>query len=130
MSDAGGLYEAVFLLGYVLNYFATWDTLSIQMLTKHFLVEPSSDTRSSRLGWLKNRKKQPLSCLERLFYAKYCFRLLFQVCEWRRGGNRRKSRRKLLIQARNETTRALDLRTLLSLQSVVQALARVTFDPK
>ena len=79
------------------------------------------------MSWLKDQKSNPLTKLDNFVFGT-CIHHVISIFSCR--NSRLKRVKRLITEAESQTEKALDLRSLLKMQSVVAALARIVLDRK
>ena len=79
------------------------------------------------MSWLKDQKSNPLTKLDNFVFGT-CIHHVISIFSCR--NSRLKRVKRLITEAESQTDKALDLRSLLKMQSVVAALARIVLDRK
>ena len=128
LGDTGGIYQSLFILGAICNFIFKGKDSSMQLLQYHFYATDAKLDKTRLKRWLDSFKER----VKAGFFDKLLFgtilswlpnQLIFFCCQ---KGKTEKFK-KMIDQTNKHLDRTLDIRTILQMQSLILAMARILF---
>ena len=125
LSEAGGLYEALFFIGAFLKFLFHGKDQALELLQNHFYVNQGmmEDVQNPK-DWLSHLGSYTVSCFDIIFYGT----ILHRLCCFK--SLKKRKFQKLIDQTNRHVNRALDVRSILRSQALLLALSRAVIDSK
>ena len=125
LGDAGGLHSSLLLIGYLVNYFLTGKDSSLQLLSEHFYVNTGDFEAAHPIRWFHKFTNEVTGLTDSLIFGTI-FEKLSSFCPL---SPRRKRLKRIIEDTEKHLEQALDIRTMLRMQSITLAIIRCLFTP-